>query len=69
MRSRLYEQGCTMQAEPTDPFQIRPPACPDCLKLMRFVASLPDRIEAALWHLMFKCECGRSSDQLIADPE
>jgi hypothetical protein len=54
-----------MQAEPTDPFKIRPATCPDCQEQMRFVASLPDGIEPALWHVMFKCDCGRSSDQVI----
>jgi hypothetical protein len=52
-----------MQDQPTQSF-FRPPACPDCLKPMRFVASLPDGTDTALWHEMFKCDCGRTSDQV-----
>jgi hypothetical protein len=55
-----------MQIGPTDRLPIRPPVCPDCLTQMRFSASLPDGKDAALWHLMFRCECGRTANQVIA---
>jgi hypothetical protein len=44
----------------------RPPVCPDCQKQMRFVASVPDGTDAALWRVMFTCDCGRAADQVIA---
>ena len=53
--------------EPTDRLPIRPPVCPDCLKQMRFVASLPDGTDTAMWHVMFVCDCGRTSDQSVGD--
>jgi hypothetical protein len=53
-----------MKIEPTNPLAIRPPLCPDCLSLMRVIASMPDSTDATLWHVMFKCYCGRTTDQV-----
>ena len=54
-----------MQDEPTDRLPIRPPVCPDCIKRMRFVTSNPDKIIDNLQHVMFVCDCGRTSDQVV----
>jgi hypothetical protein len=56
-----------MQDQPTDRLPIRPPVCPDCLSLMCFVGSMPDSTDTAVWHVMFKCYCGRIIDQLSPD--
>jgi hypothetical protein len=48
---------------------IRPPICPDCLKPMRFVTSEAEKTHDILRHVLFVCDCGRSSDQLVADPK
>jgi len=53
----------------TDPLPIRPPICPDCVKPMRFVISKLEKTHDILRHVMFVCDCGRCSDQLIADPK
>ena len=58
-----------MPIEPTDRLPLQLPVCTDCLKPMRFIASLPDGISTALWHVMFKCDCGRTSDQVIVEAD
>ena len=50
--------------ELSESLPLRPPTCPDCLKPMHFFASLPDGVVTDLWHVMFKCDCGRTSDQV-----
>jgi hypothetical protein len=56
-----------MPIEPTDRLLLHPPDpdCPDCLRSMRFVASIPDGTSVFLWRVMFACDCGRT-DQVIA---
>jgi hypothetical protein len=52
-------------ANPPGP-TIKAPMCPDCLKSMRFESSQPDTHYTNLNHMMYRCECGRASDQMIA---
>jgi hypothetical protein len=52
-----------MQDRPTE-LPIRPPVCPDCGTPMRYAASDLDKIYPVR-HLMFVCDCGRASDQLV----
>ena len=54
-----------MQGQPTKS-PIRPPVCPDCRIPTRFVASEPDRTNSSIRHVMFVCDCGRISDQMVA---
>jgi hypothetical protein len=54
-----------MNDQPPNQPRTRPPACPDCMKPMRFVTSDPDKIHRILQHVMFMCDCGRASDQVI----
>jgi hypothetical protein len=55
-----------MQDQPTNQAPMRPSVCPDCLKPMHFRMSLPDENYSMLLHVMFVCDCGRVSDQLVA---
>jgi hypothetical protein len=48
---------------------IKPPICPDCDAPMRLDTGLPDPRYVNLRHMIYTCKCGRTSDQLIADPE
>lgn len=57
----------THSDNPSSP--IRPPTCPDCGTLMRLESGLPDTRYVNIRHMIFVCDCGRTSDQLIADPE
>ena len=56
------------QAQGLDDPQIsvKPPVCPDCMKPMRFVTSNPDKQHSSIQHFLFMCDCGRTSDQIIA---
>ena len=36
---------------------------------MRFESAVPDKTYPNLRHARFVCECGRSTDQLIADQD
>jgi len=47
----------------------RPPTCPECGTLMRLESGLPDTRYVNIRHMIFVCDCGRTSDHLIADPE
>ena len=44
------------------------PVCPTCAKAMRLEGLAPDRTYRDLSHMMYMCDCGRRSDQLVADP-
>src|SRR5258705_2239703 len=57
------------QMHQPDPSPVRPPLCPDCQGLMRPAAAEPDSRNANLRHVLFVCNCGRASDQLIAKTE
>jgi len=52
-----------------DPPPIKSPICPSCNKPMRFESAVPDKTYPNLRHARFVCECGRSTDQLIADQD
>jgi hypothetical protein len=45
---------------------LRPPVCPGCHTQMHYETSELDKINSQLRHVMFKCDCGRKSDQLVA---
>ena len=45
---------------------MRAPWCPTCHKAMRFEGAKADEEYPKLRHVMFVCNCGRKSDQLIA---
>ena len=47
--------------------QIKAPVCPTCGTLMRFESGSPDERHPNLRRCIFKCDCGRTSDQLLAD--
>ena len=44
----------------------RPPSCPTCHKPMRFESAKADKQYRKLRHVIFVCDCGRKSDQLVA---
>jgi hypothetical protein len=46
---------------------MRSPACSGCGKLMRFAFVEPDKTHRNLRRAIFLCDCGRISDQVIAD--
>jgi len=46
---------------------IRSPKCPTCQKPMRLESTSPDVNFTNLNHCFFTCDCGRVTDQLIAD--
>jgi hypothetical protein len=48
---------------------IKPPICPDCDVPMRLESGWPDTLHTNLRHMIFICDCGRTSDQMVADPE
>jgi hypothetical protein len=48
---------------------IQSPKCPTCNKPMRLERIAPDVHFTNLSHCFFKCDCGRDSDQLIADKD
>jgi hypothetical protein len=52
-----------MQEQLTKPL-IRAPMCPDCGTPMRFITSELDKT-APVRHMIFECDCGRASDQLV----
>jgi len=52
---------------PDPPPAARPPICPDCARIMRFVTSKPESEHTILRHVLFVCDCGRVGDQLIAN--
>jgi|RhiMethySRZTD1v2_1073278.scaffolds.fasta_scaffold175757_1 hypothetical protein len=43
---------------------IRAPMCPDCGTPMRFITSELDKT-TPVRHMIFECNCGRASDQLV----
>ena len=45
---------------------MRAPWCPTCRKTMRFERANADNEYPKLRHVIFVCNCGRKSDQLIA---
>jgi len=47
-------------------YLARPPWCPACHKAMRLVSANPDKKHPKLRHVIFVCDCGRKSDQLVA---
>ena len=48
---------------------VKPPMCPDCGTFMRLESASPDKRYTNISHVMFVCDCGRASDQMIADKE
>jgi hypothetical protein len=45
---------------------VKPPLCPDCGVFMRLENAIPDE-HYKLRHMIFVCDCGRKSDQLVAE--
>jgi hypothetical protein len=45
---------------------IRAPVCPTCEQRMRLKSAQADRSYPNLRHMIFVCDCGRMSDQLVA---
>jgi RNase P subunit RPR2 len=45
---------------------IRRPVCPDCRKPMRYATSELDKTRP-VQHVMFVCDCGRTSNQVVAE--
>jgi hypothetical protein len=43
---------------------IRAPMCPDCGTSMRFITTQLDKT-VPVRHVLFECDCGRASDQLV----
>lgn len=41
------------------------PWCPACYKCMHLVSANTDKEYPKLSHVMFVCDCGRTSDQLV----
>jgi len=55
-----------MQAtQPANTLLPQTPICPTCAKLMRLEKSMPDETYDNLHHIVFVCDCGRTSDQLV----
>jgi RNase P subunit RPR2 len=50
----------------SDPSPIKSPICPQCKKAMRFQSALADLRYRNLNHMVFKCDCGWKTDQVIA---
>ena len=67
------EQGAMTSVRSDDPPPrpppIRPPVCPDCDIPMRLESGLPDTRYVNIRHMIFTCDCGRISDQMIADSD
>jgi hypothetical protein len=53
-----------MQAEPSNQSPIRPTVCLHCMRPMHLVTSAPNKGLSILSHLIFVCECGRTSEQI-----
>ena len=53
-----------MQADPSDQSPIRPTVCLHCMRPMHFVSSTPNKGRSIQSHLIFACECGRTSEQI-----
>jgi len=47
--------------------RIKAPRCPTCRKTMRLESATPDKKYRNLQHVIYVCDCGRTSDQLVAD--
>jgi RNase P subunit RPR2 len=45
---------------------IRRPVCPDCRKPMRYATTELDKTRPVR-HVMFACDCGRTSVQVVAE--
>jgi len=45
----------------------RPPLCLDCAKPMRFASAERDRNQANLRRVIYVCESGRTSAQIVVD--
>jgi hypothetical protein len=68
---RRVEQGARPDPAEKVHFRVtawRPPVCIDCRLPMQIAASRPDTIPQ-LRHVLFACECGRISDQVVAEPD
>jgi hypothetical protein len=52
----------------TEQPSFKVPVCPTCARPMRLEGLASDRTYRDLSHMMYVCDCGRRSDQLIADP-
>ena len=46
---------------------LRPPVCPNCQLPMRYETSELDKTHANLRQVMFVCDCGLTSDQVVLD--
>jgi hypothetical protein len=64
-QSRSATMADILSGDPTSP-SIRPPTCPDCGTPMRLQSASPDLRYINLQHMIFMCDCGRASDQLVA---
>jgi len=45
------------------------PICPACGREMRLQSTTPDERYINLKHVIFVCDCGRSSEQVVVDKE
>ena len=74
-RSRLcatgkHRKSMATSARPADPpSAFKPPICPACSKAMQLDSAMPDIRYSNLRHVIFKCDCGWTSDQLVADKD
>jgi transposase-like protein len=58
----------TQISQSSPPSPVRMPVCPSCIKPMRLRSGARDKTYANLRHVMFVCDnCGRASDQVLAD--
>jgi hypothetical protein len=55
-----------MQSGPSSPPTIKAPVCPDCSTPMKLKTALPDERYTNISHAIFECDCGRTSDHLVA---
>ena len=55
------------QSQPSpQPPPIKPPTCRVCSKPMQLLSTTADKNFINLHHMLFVCECGWTSDQLVA---
>jgi hypothetical protein len=53
-----------MQADLSEQSPIRPTVCLHCMRPMHFVTSPRNKELSIQSHLIFACECGRTSEQI-----
>ena len=54
----------TQEAKAAHP---KTPICPTCAKPMRVQSSAPDRTYHNLQQVIFVCDCGRTTEVIVAD--